>query len=58
MAILFALFAIVVAATRLYLGVHYLSDTVGGFINGVAGALLFAGLWNLLAYRVLRRSRH
>ena len=57
-AIVFALLAVVVAATRLYLGVHYLSDTVGGFINGVAGAVLFAGLWNLLAYRVLRRSRH
>jgi hypothetical protein len=24
----------------------------------VAGALLFAGLWNLLAHRVLRRNRH
>ncbi len=57
-AILFALLAVVVAATRLYLGVHYLSDTVGGLLNGVAGAVLFAGLWNLLAYRVLRRSRH
>jgi undecaprenyl-diphosphatase len=56
--IAFALLAIVVAAARLYVGVHYLTDTVGGCLNGVAGALLFAGLWNLLAHRVLRRSRH
>lgn len=54
----FALLAVVVAVSRLYVGVHYLTDTVGGCLNGVAGALLFAGLWNLLAYRVLRRNRH
>jgi undecaprenyl-diphosphatase len=56
--IVFALLAVVVALSRLYVGVHYLTDTVGGCLNGVAGALLFAGLWNLLAYRVLRQSRH
>ena len=56
--IVFSVVAIVVAASRLYVGVHYLTDTVGGCLNGVAGALLFAGLWNLLAHRVLRRSRH
>ncbi|HEY4225888.1 MAG TPA: phosphatase PAP2 family protein [Pseudolysinimonas sp.] len=56
--IVFALLAIVVAVSRLYVGVHYLTDTIGGCLNGVAGALLFAGLWNLLAHRVLRQSRH
>ncbi|MEO6115014.1 MAG: phosphatase PAP2 family protein [Pseudolysinimonas sp.] len=56
--IVFGLVAIVVAASRLYLGVHYLTDTVGGVVNGVAGALLFAGLWNLLAARVFRQNRH
>lgn len=56
--IVFAVVAVVVAASRLYLGVHYLTDTVGGGLNGVAGALLFAGLWNLLAARVFRQSRH
>jgi undecaprenyl-diphosphatase len=56
--IVFAVLAVVVAATRLYVGVHYLTDTAGGVLNGVAGALLFAGLWNLLAPRVFRTSRH
>lgn len=57
-AIVFAVLAVVVAASRLYVGVHYLTDTAGGVLNGIAGALLFAGLWNLLAHRVLRRERH
>jgi undecaprenyl-diphosphatase len=56
--IVFAAFAIVVAASRLYVGVHYLTDTAGGVLNGIAGALLFAGLWNALAHRVFRRNRH
>jgi undecaprenyl-diphosphatase len=56
--IVFAVLAVVVAAARLYVGVHYLTDTVGGVVNGIAGALLFAGLWNLLAPRVFRTSRH
>jgi len=38
--------------------VHYLTDTVGGALNGIAGALLFAGLWNLVAPRVFRQNRH
>jgi undecaprenyl-diphosphatase len=57
-AIVFGLIAVVVAASRLYVGVHYFTDTVGGVLNGVAGALLFAGLWNLVASRVFRQSRH
>jgi undecaprenyl-diphosphatase len=57
-AIVFAVLAIAVAASRLYVGVHYATDTLGGVLNGIAGALLFAGLWNLLAHRVLRRERH
>lgn len=56
--IVFAVLAVVVAAARLYVGVHFLTDTVGGVINGVAGALLFAGLWNVLAPRVFRTNRH
>ncbi|HEU0206793.1 MAG TPA: phosphatase PAP2 family protein [Pseudolysinimonas sp.] len=56
--IVFAVLAVIVAASRLYVGVHYPTDTVGGVINGVAGALLFAGLWNLLAPRVFRTNRH
>ena len=41
-----------VAWSRLYVGVHYGTDVVGGVLNGVAGVLLFAGLWNLVAARV------
>jgi len=57
-AIVFGLIAIVVAMSRLYTGIHYPTDTVGGVLNGVAGALLFAGLWNALVSPRLRRNRH
>jgi len=42
-----ALFVLAVGWSRLYVGVHYGTDVVGGVLNGVAGALLIAGLWNL-----------
>lgn len=48
---------LVVAWARLYVGVHDLPDVIGAVPNGVAGAVLFAGLWNLVAARVLTRSR-
>lgn len=57
-AVVFGLIAVVVAASRLYVGVHYLTDTAGGVLNGIAGAILFAGLWNLIASRVFRSRRH
>jgi undecaprenyl-diphosphatase len=57
-AIVFGVVAVIVAASRLYLGVHYLTDTVGGCLNGIAGVLLFAGLWNLIAARAFRGKRH
>lgn len=47
-----AVFVAVVAWSRLYVGVHYGTDVVGAVFNGVAGVLLFAGLWNLVAARV------
>ncbi|WP_426625472.1 phosphatase PAP2 family protein [Leifsonia sp. McL0607] len=47
-----AVFVAIVAWSRLYVGVHYGTDVVGGVLNGVAGVLLFAGLWNLVAARV------
>lgn len=57
-AVVFGVIAIVVAIARLYTGIHYLTDTVGGVLNGLAGALLFAGLWNVLVSPHLRRNRH
>jgi membrane-associated phospholipid phosphatase len=56
--VVFSIVAILVALSRLYVGVHYLSDTAGGVLNGIAGAILFAGLWNLVASRVFRSKRH
>ena len=57
-AVIFGVIAVVVAMSRLYTGIHYLTDTVGGVVNGIAGALLFAGLWNVLVSPRLRRNRH
>ena len=51
------LFILLVAWSRLYIGVHFTSDVVGAILNGVAGAILFAGLWNLLARRVVPGDR-
>lgn len=56
--VVFGIIAVVVAASRLYVGVHYLTDAAGGVLNGIAGAILFAGLWNLVASRVFRSRRH
>jgi undecaprenyl-diphosphatase len=51
------LFILLVAWSRLYIGVHFTSDVVGAILNGVAGAILFAGLWNLVARRVFPGGR-
>ena len=53
------LFVLAVAWSRLYVGVHYGTDVVGGVLNGVAGVLLMAGLWNLATRsRTAAQSRH
>ncbi|MFJ6651560.1 phosphatase PAP2 family protein [Microbacterium sp. NPDC091313] len=54
-----ALITLAVGWSRLYVGVHFATDVIGGVVNGIAGALLFAGLWNVLAARVWRhRAPH
>lgn len=45
------IFVLIVAWARIYVGVHYPTDVVGGIMNGVAGVLLFAGLWNMIFCR-------
>lgn len=47
--------ALIVAASRVYLGVHYPSDVTASFLASGAGILLLTGLWNRHAVRLLDR---
>ncbi|MGO4384277.1 phosphatase PAP2 family protein [Specibacter sp. RAF43] len=47
--------AIVVAWSRLYIGVHYPSDVAASFLAATAFVILFAGLWNTYQGRLLPR---
>lgn len=50
-----AILSLSTAWSRLYLGVHYPMDVVGGVIGGFSGAILVIGVWNLLFARSRRR---
>jgi len=46
---------VIVAWSRLYIGVHYPSDVLASFLAASAMVLLFAGLWNRYQERILPR---
>ena len=43
--------AVMVAASRVYLGVHYATDVASGFSLGAAWALLLTGFFTLRGHR-------
>ncbi len=48
-------FALTVAVSRVYLGVHYPSDTVGSFLVAGTAISFYTGLWNRYGLWVLNR---
>ncbi|MDQ1054911.1 membrane-associated phospholipid phosphatase [Arthrobacter sp. SORGH_AS 212] len=50
-----AVMAVVVAWSRLYIGVHYPTDVASSFLAASAAAVLLAGLWNRYTPRLLER---
>jgi len=46
---------LIVAWSRLYVGVHYPSDVAASFLAATAAVVLFAGLWNLFQGRIMPR---
>jgi membrane-associated phospholipid phosphatase len=50
-----AVMALVVAWSRLYIGVHYPTDVAASFLAASAAVILLAGLWNRFAPRMLDR---
>jgi undecaprenyl-diphosphatase len=54
-AVVGGIFAIMVAVSRLYLGVHYPTDVAGSLLISTAGILFWLPLWNNLIEPRLRR---
>ncbi len=50
-----AVLAVVVAWSRIYIGVHYPSDVVASFLATSAAVIVLAGLWNRYSPRVFAR---
>lgn len=50
-----ALMAVIVAWSRLYVGVHYPTDVAASFLAASAAFVLLAGLWNRFAPRLFDR---
>ncbi len=50
-----AAMALVVAWSRLYIGVHYPTDVAASFLAASAAVVMLAGLWNLVAPRLANR---
>jgi undecaprenyl-diphosphatase len=48
-------FSLVVAGSRLYLGVHYPSDVLGSFLVATAAIGFYTGVWNRYGVRILSR---
>ena len=50
--IVLSLLTLATAWSRLYFGVHYPMDVVGGILGGLSGAFLVLGVWNLFMRRL------